>query len=166
MTCPAGIKGCKHAGNDYICGLCPNRGATVKENLTVAAKKPVRANKYKQEIDLIFMSLCIDVVKEYKFHASRRWRWDWAVPDIKVAVEYQGLNFAGGKSSHQTIGGVTGDCEKYSEAAIDGWCLILVTAISVDNGLAHDLILRAVNSRRKVFLQDVGRRNRLTDRGD
>ena len=26
--CPVGIKGCKQAGNAYVCGLCPNR--TVK----------------------------------------------------------------------------------------------------------------------------------------
>ena len=106
-------------------------------------------NKYKREIDLIFMALGIDVVKEYRFDDKRKWKFDFALPAIKVAVEYEGLNFRhGGASGHQTIKGVTAGNEKYSEASIAGWCLVLVNALSVESGLAHDLIKRAVDGRR------------------
>ena len=118
-------------------------------------------NKYKREIDLIFMALGLDVVKEYRFHEKRKWRFDWALPAIKVCVEYEGLNFReGGASGHQTIKGVAAGNEKYSEASIAGWCLVLVNAMSVDSGLAHDLIKRAVNVRRMTFAE-IGKRNRL-----
>lgn len=105
-------------------------------------------NKYKQSINLILLSLQLDYVKEYAFMPGRRWRIDWALPAIKVGIEYEGLNFiGGGPSGHQTIKGVAAGNEKYSEAAIAGWCMIFVNAISVDSGLAHDLIRRAVSSR-------------------
>ena len=118
-------------------------------------------NKYKREIDFIFMALGLDVVKEYRFHEKRKWRFDWALPAIKVCVEYEGLNFrGGGASGHQTIKGVAAGNEKYSEASIAGWCLVLVNAISVDSGLAHDLIKRAVSGRRMTFAE-IGKRNRL-----
>jgi hypothetical protein len=105
-------------------------------------------NKYKKQIELIFLVLKQDVVREYKFHPTRKWRFDYALPDLKVAVEYQGLNFGhGGPSGHQTIKGIAAENEKLSEAAIAGWCVVLVDAISVKIGLAHSLIKKAIESR-------------------
>ena len=121
-------------------------------------KKPrlasAKDNKYKRELDLIFMSLRLGVEREYKFHPTRKWRWDYALPAIKVCVEYQGLNFGhGGASGHQTIKGIVAENWKYSEGAIDGWCIVLINAVSIESGLAHDLIKRAVESRgRKTCL--------------
>ena len=111
------------------------------------------------------MSLQLDFVKEHYFAKPRQWRFDFALPHIRVAVEYEGLPLQVEKSRHTTIKGFAGDCEKYSEAAILGWCVVRVNALSVESGLAHDLIRRAVDSRR-IGVEQVGRRNRLTDRGD
>jgi hypothetical protein len=63
---------------------------------------------------------------EYRFHPERKWRFDWAFPDIKLAVEYEGLFSS--KSRHTTIGGFIGDVEKYNQATILGWRVIRVTA--------------------------------------
>ena len=80
----------------------------------------------------------------------------------KVAVEYEGLPLQTDKSRHTTIKGFAGDCEKYSEAAILGWCVIRVNALSLKSGLAHDLIKRAVDARRIMINELPGaRRNRL-----
>ena len=49
----------------------------------------------------------------------RLWRFDWAWPDLKVAIEYEGLMSA--KSRHITITGFSKDCEKYNAAALLGW---------------------------------------------
>lgn len=68
----------------------------------------------------------VELVPEYKFHKKRKWRFDWAFPSIKVAVEYEGLFSK--KSRHTTIKGYQGDIEKYNAATIEGWKVIRVTA--------------------------------------
>ena len=133
-----------------------------------AAPKIKRAdNKYQQQLELIFLSLGLDVVPEYRFHEKRKWRFDWALPAIRVAIEYEGLNFVhGGASGHQTIRGVAAGNEKYSEANIAGWCLVWVNALSVDSGLALDLIRRAVDSRRIGYKEVPGVKVRVGNTGD
>lgn len=84
----------------------------------------------------------IEYVEQYKFHPKRKWRFDFAVPSKKVAIEYEGINSK--KSRHTTISGYTEDCEKYSEAAIFGWKVIRVTAQSLVSGVAYDQIIRAL----------------------
>jgi hypothetical protein len=59
-------------------------------------------------------------------------------------VEYEGMSYQGGKSRHLTIKGYTNDLEKYSWAAILGWCVIRVNAEMVRNGLAYELIEEAI----------------------
>jgi len=128
-------------------------------------------SKPKAELELIFLSLAtprrngglpITFEREYKFHDARKWRFDYALPAIKVAVEHEGLPLQTDKSRHTTIKGFAGDCEKYSEAAILGWCVIRVNALSLKSGLAHDLIKRAVDARRIMINELPGaRRNRL-----
>ncbi len=73
-----------------------------------------------------------DMVKtEFVFHPVRRWRFDYAIPEIKLAVEYHG--HAGfirpGASGHSTIKGLTNDCEKVNSAIALGWRVITFTAL-------------------------------------
>jgi hypothetical protein len=74
------------------------------------------------------------VVMEYKFHPVRRWRFDYAIPEIKLAVEYHG--HAGfvrpGASGHSTIKGLTNDCEKMNSAHALGWRVLAFTALHFD----------------------------------
>ena len=53
--------------------------------------------------------------REYKFHDSRRWRFDFAWPEIKLAVEIEG------QGRHQTFVGFRRDCDKYDVAVALGW---------------------------------------------
>jgi|SRR6476661_203659 len=53
--------------------------------------------------------------REFRFHATRRWRFDFAWPAIKLAVEIDG------RGRHQTVTGVRSDCEKANEAIRLGW---------------------------------------------
>ena len=69
-----------------------------------------------------------EFVAEYRFHDKRRFRFDFAIPDLKIAIEYEGLNSE--KSGHTTIGGYTSDCTKYNLAAIDGWRILRYTAVN------------------------------------
>lgn len=64
------------------------------------------------------------VVKEYKFHPSRAWRFDFAIPECRVAVEVEGGVFNGGR--HIRPDGFLRDMEKYNEAAAAGWLVLRV----------------------------------------
>ncbi len=65
------------------------------------------------------------VVKEHKFHLERKWRFDFALPDKKIGIEYEGINSQ--KSGHTTLSGYTKDTDKYNEAQALGWNVIRFT---------------------------------------
>ena len=72
------------------------------------------------------------VETEYRFHPVRRWRFDYAVPEIRLAVEYNGhAGFvkAGGISRHGSIIGMTGDAEKLNSAIGHGWRVLQFTTL-------------------------------------
>lgn len=71
---------------------------------------------------------------EYRFHPPRRWRFDMAWPDVKLAVEVEGGTWVGGR--HVRPSQFEADCEKYNQAAIDGWRVIRVTGDMVHDGRA------------------------------
>lgn len=80
--------------------------------------------------------------REYRFAPPRLWRFDFAWPARKVAVEVEGGTWARGR--HVRGDGFEKDCEKYSEAAIAGWKVVRVTGKMIEDGRAADLIERAV----------------------
>jgi len=74
-------------------------------------------------------------VIEYKFHPRRRWRFDMAWLEQRVALEVQGgIHMA--KSGHNTAAGITRDCEKANEAVVLGWKVLHVTREQIENGSA------------------------------
>lgn len=79
-------------------------------------------------------------VQEYRFHPARRWRFDFAWPDRKIAVEVEGGTWSGGR--HTRGSGFEADCDKYNAAALDGWTVFRFTAKHIDSGEAV-LIIRA-----------------------
>ncbi len=79
--------------------------------------------------------------REYMFHATRRWRFDFAWPDRRLALEVEGGAFSQGRHARGT--GFTEDCEKYSEAALAGWIVLRATTAMVEDGRALALVERA-----------------------
>lgn len=63
---------------------------------------------------------------EFKFHPERRWRFDFACPITKTAVEIEGGHWTGGR--HTRGAGFEADCEKYNEAALEGWTVFRLTS--------------------------------------
>lgn len=89
-------------------------------------------DKNKRQIALILQSVFPDVwISEHRFHPVRRWRFDFAVPSARLAVEYHGHAGMIGKSKsgHSTISGLTSDCEKLNQAQLLGWRWIALTAM-------------------------------------
>jgi len=61
---------------------------------------------------------------EFQFHPSRRWRFDYAWPDHKLALEVEGGIWRKGGGAHSHPLNIERDCEKYSEAALLGWRIL------------------------------------------
>lgn len=67
----------------------------------------------------------VEIVKEYRFHPVRKWRFDYAIPDSKVAVEVDGAVWVGGR--HNRPAGYIADMEKLNTAASMGWLVLRIT---------------------------------------
>ena len=83
-----------------------------------------------------------EVVEEYRFHPSRDWRLDFAIPSRRVAIEVEGGAFNGGR--HIRPEGYLRDMEKYNEAAVCGWCVIRVLPAELLTFKTVRLVIRAV----------------------
>ena len=73
-------------------------------------------------------------VREYCFHATRKWRLDFVWVAERLAVEIEGGTWARGR--HTRGRGFEADCEKYAEALIAEWSVLRVTGAMVEDGRA------------------------------
>jgi hypothetical protein len=80
-------------------------------------------------------------VREHCFAPPRRWRFDYAWPRRRIALEIEGGTWAGGR--HVRGRGYEADCEKYSEAALRGWRVLRVTPAMLRDGRALAVLQRA-----------------------
>jgi very-short-patch-repair endonuclease len=80
--------------------------------------------------------------REVRFHPQRRWRFDLAYRDRKLAIEIEGAVWVQGR--HTRGSGYVADLEKYSEAAILGWRILRCTPQQVESGAALALVQRAL----------------------
>lgn len=92
-------------------------------------KKTPCAAKSKKLTDL-FTTICktdlhVDCVKEFRFHPVRLWRFDYAIPEYKIALEVEGGVWTGGR--HTSSVGFLGDMEKYNTATLMGWRVFRTT---------------------------------------
>lgn len=96
----------------------------------------------------LFLALCKaeripDPVTEHRFDKVRRWRFDYAWPDLLVALEVEGGAFTNGR--HTRGKGFVADMEKYSEAAAQGWRLLRVTPGNLVSTKTIQLVRRALD---------------------
>lgn len=96
---------------------------------------PKRPPKPKTYVEVNFMRQILELsglpyVSELQFakHLKRRFKFDFAVPELKIAIEYEGINSS--KSRHTSITGYTKDCEKYNLAAKLGWHILRYTCLN------------------------------------
>ena len=85
---------------------------------------------------------------EFRFHRPRRWRFDFAFPGQKVAIECEGGTFSAGR--HTRGKGFALDCEKYNQAALDGWTLLRFTSQMIQSSEALAQIEQALNETPKT----------------
>ena len=73
-------------------------------------------------------------VAEFRFHPVRKWRFDFAFVEAKLAVEVDGGAFVQGR--HTRGAGWLKDQEKLNTAVVMGWRVLHVTPQQVTDGTA------------------------------
>ena len=86
-----------------------------------------------------------DPEREFRFLRNRRFRFDFAWQDARVALEIDGGHQTGGR--HVRPQGFEKDCEKMSLAAINGWRVLRATGRHVRTGVALQWVEAALAHR-------------------
>ena len=74
------------------------------------------------------------VYEEWRFHPVRKWRFDIAIPEIKLAAEWEGGIWIKGR--HTRGQGYINDMEKYNAAAMAGWTVLRYAPYQTDKMLS------------------------------
>lgn len=82
------------------------------------------------------------LMREYRFHDTRRWRFDFAHEASKVAIELEGGIWTGG--AHTRGGHFISDCTKYNAATAAGWRVFRLTGDMI-NRQHLEPIIAAIN---------------------
>lgn len=77
-------------------------------------------------------------MKEMRFHPKRMWRFDYAIPEHRIAIEVEGGVWTGGR--HTRPKGFLGDIEKYNTATVMGWRLLRTTPEELVSKKTVDMI--------------------------
>lgn len=81
-------------------------------------------------------------LREHRFHPSRQWRFDWAWPHERLALEQEGGIWVKGR--HVRPAGFLGDMDKYNQAAAMGWRILRCEPKSLATVATVDLIRKAL----------------------
>jgi very-short-patch-repair endonuclease len=76
--------------------------------------------------------------REYRFSTERRFRLDFAWPDLRLGVEVEGGVYRGG--GHTTVNGIRRDMEKSNLLTLLGWRLLRFHGDQVRSGEAASVI--------------------------
>lgn len=111
--------------------------------------KKSRQAANKAQIRDVFTVICktdlgVECVKEYKFHPERRWRFDYAIPEHKIALEVEGGVWTQGR--HTRPQGFLGDIEKYNTATLMGWRVFRTTPTDLYRTATINLLKSAIKA--------------------
>jgi hypothetical protein len=101
--------------------------------------KVPRHHKQLAHLRLLLRSMSLPFEEEHRFHPERQWRFDLAIPSLKIAIEYQGHGQTGRRAGtgshiggHASITGMSKDADKLNAAQAEGWRVIYFTALHFD----------------------------------
>lgn len=83
-------------------------------------------------------------IAEFRFHETRRWRFDLAFPAHKLAIEVDGGLYIPGGGRHTRGAGAEADHIKGNEAAALGWRIIRCTPRKLCTMATVDVVRRAL----------------------
>ena len=108
------------------------------------AQKPRKQPKTDIFTIICKTDLCVECVKEYMFHPVRKWRFDYAIPEHKVALEVEGGIWTKGR--HTRPQGFLGDIEKYNAGTLLGWRIFRVTPDELYSNKTFNLLKDAISA--------------------
>lgn len=118
--------------------LLASIGAAPKRQMAPRAPGPSRLE---QEFSALLVAIGAPAwTTEYRWHASRKWRADFAWPERRILVEIEGGTWSGGR--HTRGRGYADDCGKYNAAALDGWMVLRFVGAHLRDGSARETMLR------------------------
>lgn len=79
---------------------------------------------------------------ELRFHKVRRWRFDYAIERLKIAIEIEGGVWIKGR--HNRASGYIKDLEKYNTATSLGWHVLRFSSDRLLKKETMDLILDTI----------------------
>jgi hypothetical protein len=108
----------------------PKQASLLKRALASQANKSWgKALLYQQEVHGLCNAIGItQAIPEHQFCPNRKWRFDWAWPAKKIALEIDGGILRGGRHT-TSISGRLRDIEKLNTAASMGWLVLTATTI-------------------------------------
>lgn len=109
------------------------------------SKVPKKLSPGEETFALQCRAYGLEPLREYKFVDDRRWRFDFAWPDKKLAVEVEG-GTSFGRSRHSRGDGFERDAAKYNRASREGWVVLRYTTRMVGAGEAIDEILEVLGA--------------------
>lgn len=120
-----------------------------KETLIRTKKARKTQNKTPQPCSDLFTALCrsdlkVRCVKEYRFHPTRRWRFDYAIPEHKIALEVEGGVWTQGR--HTRPQGFLGDVAKYNAATVMGWRVLRTVPDELISAKTLRMIQETINN--------------------
>lgn len=122
----------------------------IGKDVTETSPKPSKARKaQKKALPDAFSDLCETwfrwrPIPEFRFDRKRRWRFDYAWPEQKVALEVEGGVWIQGR--HTRGSGFVKDMEKYNRAASLGWLVLKVQPKDLKTPATGNLVLTALNA--------------------
>lgn len=126
--------------------MYPSRRCAVFSTPTIKRKRPRQNYMPFLSAQLSALKLPLPVT-EHRFHPERRWRFDAAWPELKLALEIEGGVYVLG--AHTRGAHFESDCEKYAEALTLGWRVLRITPRHIKDGRAVswlERLIRCTNS--------------------
>jgi very-short-patch-repair endonuclease len=108
------------------------------------SKIPKELSEGEETFMLHCNSYHLKVEREFRFHDTRHWRFDFAIPEHKIGIEIEG-GTSFGMSRHSRGEGFDRDAIKYNTAALLGWVVLRFSTGMVLRGEAIDTVRAALN---------------------
>jgi very-short-patch-repair endonuclease len=135
-----------HVSSNGIPQFVPNSGPSPVRSPTVASSRRA-IGSIPSSLEAAYARILRGLkfptpAREYRFDPIRKWRFDFAWPDQRVAVELDGGIWT--KGGHSTGGGIMRDMEKSNAAQLSGWLVLRFSDKHLEDGSAIEQTKRAL----------------------
>ena len=94
----------------------------------------MKKSEGEEQLNLHLRARKIKAEREYRFHPTRKFRADFAIPHARLLIEVEGGTWVQGR--HATGAGMEKDMEKYNLATLNNWSILRFSTGMVKSGEA------------------------------